>query len=229
MSCPPAIRPGIMLVLLKLQKGKRHRPLLLLNSSFSGRRIHQKRYNFFFKWCKKHSNRNMHKEEWKNAEALKLSPSWRSMVLGGKGHPLQQRLFSPSILWAHLSSPAPMDRASMWTASQCQAGHSLLSWGPSLPQRDPGTAQCEGQGGLPLKDKSTRGNESWWINHPGSTASDGLIPEPLSVPSQSMPSGADAQLPTMVRHSLGHRLLAFLPLLTGTTASFRACFQRNPN
>ena len=40
----------------------------------------------------------MYKEEWKDAEAVKLSPSQRSTVLGGKGHPLQQTLFSISIL-----------------------------------------------------------------------------------------------------------------------------------
>ena len=125
MSCPPALRPGIMLVVLKLQKGKCHGPLLLLNSNFSGRRIHQRRY-IFFKWCKKHNDRTMYKEEWKDAEAVKLSPSQRCTVLGGKGHPLQQTLFSISILWAHLSSPVSMGSASMWTASQCQAGHSLL-------------------------------------------------------------------------------------------------------
>lgn len=115
--------------------------------------------------------------EKRKANKDKLSPSQQSTVLEARGTHCTRPLFPISILWAHLSSPAPVGSASMWIASQCQAGHSLLFWEPS-PSTDVHSCNSEGQGGLYLKDKSTHG-KSWWINHPVSTASDGLILEPL--------------------------------------------------
>lgn len=172
-------------------------------------------------------------------------------VLGGPGAPT---VLDPLPHQHPLSSSQvpPVGSASMWIASQCQAGHSLF-WEPSqalegaVPQ-----LQLEGRWFLHLRqilmeklvDKPPSLHSLWWV--------DSWSPLPCLL---RHPSGADAQVPTWCltplqayqvptvvtlthvvtvthsrgNHSMRHSLLAFLSLLIDTTAFFRACFQRNPN